>query len=1158
MMRCWRCYRRRWSLVDPVSSVFQAACLIQWWWRGHRDRQRFRHMRASSVIIQRSWRDHYLRRQRAAICIQASWRCYVQRKLYQHHRKHLITLQAACRGYVARRRLRLLKQEKPNDFRREPSLVDHEHGTSGIPPLTPDSDISHWDDFSEQTQSEIPSPASEHSEKCMSSEVRIRERPKSLENAKQRKVVRAKRESRRMRELEQAQFSLELLKVRSGGVSPSEERRWSAEISLDKHPDTPESEGSLGSLEHIGCEENQLPLEEPGADPLSNNTSSPTHRLVDTINETSRNLLTNDLPDHRVTDTFSGTSHNLLTNDLPDLTYSQSLDPSISPSMRSSHPQMYDHQSMTSNDPMSPSHNDPMSPSHNDPMSPSSNEQRTSNQISSPSKRGPLIPHSNGPQNSQALGSPCSQPNGIPCALSNDDLKATREENISSNGPVDFSFQTLPPKSSAAEDLASALQPPFSPPMAFTESPNGPVPQRSPSSSSSAVDIAWGSLSTWRQKSPGLELSESAPAKASIPVPHKSHVREPPLSSSLPTFYIPNQEMSGDKVLSDSVLQRLQKLNREKEELQKQLQQEKQKLMMEQIRQENQELERQRRLKDQTKGQEADHALPKKDQTKGLEADHALPSKDHPKGREPVYALLKKDQKKGQEANHALPKKDQTKGQEAEYALPKNKPSDRPQSLLLQGPQWKSHPIRTEIKGLTVKGNAGGHHDRPVSMFLEQRDRQTSKGDAAGNAGSNGKRPWLHGTANSSIFFTPKGSLSSDSDNSCVQPHRTTRSDPRRLDATEPSGVSEAPHRRKARMARTRSDFMTRGGAESAEDSDDQGEPHPSSPPNEAAGRQVAACHSDSEMMLQKADVAERSWNLQKAISQGEMSRLLQSHRATDPDPRPQRGKIRFWGKMKAAEKLTPQSEVLEAEPLGREAEPLGREASHFTDLEAGLWLVPRSPDLSRGREKENKDPSPKVQRRRSLKISSLEPAQWQNERADIIANASDLKCMDDFLQKKISDLDSEDGKKDSLVDVLFKKSLKEFRQNIFSLYSTSLTGEDGKSFRYRDLGALFEQILEKTMKQHQPRSWSESPVKVWINTFKVFLDEFVTEYKPLNYPPGKIQKTERKKRRKKESDIVEEHNGHIFKATQYNIPTYCEYCSSLIWIMDRAAVCKY
>uniref|UniRef100_A0A8C1SUT3 Myosin IXAb n=1 Tax=Cyprinus carpio TaxID=7962 RepID=A0A8C1SUT3_CYPCA len=34
-------------------------------------------------------------------------------------------------------------------------------------------------------------------------------------------------------------------------------------------------------------------------------------------------------------------------------------------------------------------------------------------------------------------------------------------------------------------------------------------------------------------------------------------------------------------------------------------------------------------------------------------------------------------------------------------------------------------------------------------------------------------------------------------------------------------------------------------------------------------------------------------------------------------------------------------------------------------------------------------------------------------------------------------------------------------------------------------------------------------------------------------------------------------HMGHIFKSTQYSIPTYCEFCSSLIWMMDKACVCK-
>lgn len=90
-------------------------------------------------------------------------------------------------------------------------------------------------------------------------EVVVRERPKSLEDLNQKKVVRAKRESRRMRELEQAKFSLELLKVRStGGLSPSEERRWSTELvseALHSPQGTPESESSQGSFEILSCED---------------------------------------------------------------------------------------------------------------------------------------------------------------------------------------------------------------------------------------------------------------------------------------------------------------------------------------------------------------------------------------------------------------------------------------------------------------------------------------------------------------------------------------------------------------------------------------------------------------------------------------------------------------------------------------------------------------------------------------------------------------------------------------------------------------------------------------------------------------------------------------------------------------------------------------
>lgn len=63
---------------------------------------------------------------------------------------------------------------------------------------------------------------------------------------------------------------------------------------------------------------------------------------------------------------------------------------------------------------------------------------------------------------------------------------------------------------------------------------------------------------------------------------------------------------------------------------------------------------------------------------------------------------------------------------------------------------------------------------------------------------------------------------------------------------------------------------------------------------------------------------------------------------------------------------------------------------------------------------------------------------------------------------------------------------------------------DDGKSIRYKDLYALFEQILEKTMRLEQ-RDWSESPVRVWVNTFKVFLDEYMNKFKTLDYIATKV-----------------------------------------------------
>lgn len=89
--------------------------------------------------------------------------------------------------------------------------------------------------------------------------------------------TRAKRESRRLRELEQAKFSLELLKVRAtGGTSPSEDRRWSVEFANDgalSPQGTPDSQSSKGSFELVSMDD-YAKEKEPG-DPNSSFSAPP-------------------------------------------------------------------------------------------------------------------------------------------------------------------------------------------------------------------------------------------------------------------------------------------------------------------------------------------------------------------------------------------------------------------------------------------------------------------------------------------------------------------------------------------------------------------------------------------------------------------------------------------------------------------------------------------------------------------------------------------------------------------------------------------------------------------------------------------------------------------------------------------------------------------
>uniref|UniRef100_A0A8C1STG2 Myosin IXAb n=1 Tax=Cyprinus carpio TaxID=7962 RepID=A0A8C1STG2_CYPCA len=354
--------------------------------------------------------------------------------------------------------------------------------------------------------------------------------------------------------------------------------------------------------------------------------------------------------------------------------------------------------------------------------------------------------------------------------------------------------------------------------------------------------------------------------------------------------------------------------------------------------------------------------------------------------------------------------------------------------------------------------------------------------------------------------------------------------------------VSRVAGKKKARLAGTRSDFLSRACStelDSEHDEDEEYEYRPvlsRSPPLPDSPSSPDS-HSDAQTVKHRSDCALAAAGLCTLIRAQMIAQKFWSFIQTT-FPNRVRGKMRFWSKSKHGDKKM----------STRGHSPVG------SPEQAGL--------SERGRDsKENREPMMgmmSMKRRRSVKISSvsLESSTCQNDSLHILTSTADYRSMNDFLMKKISDLEAEDSQKDTPVDVVFKKALKEFRLNIFNSYSTALAMDDGRSIRYKDLHALFEHILEKNMRLEQ-RDWSESPVKVWVNTFKVFLDEFMTEYKPMNGTISKAPKPERKKRRKKESDTVEEHMGHIFKSTQYSIPTYCEFCSSLIWMMDKACVCK-
>ncbi|KAM6235747.1 unconventional myosin-IXb isoform 3-T4 [Porphyrio hochstetteri] len=189
---------------------------------------------------------------------------------------------------------------------------------------------------------------------------------------------------------------------------------------------------------------------------------------------------------------------------------------------------------------------------------------------------------------------------------------------------------------------------------------------------------------------------------------------------------------------------------------------------------------------------------------------------------------------------------------------------------------------------------------------------------------------------------------------------------------------------------------------------------------------------------------------------------------------------------------------------------------------------------------------SSKAKKNRTIKISKISSVSqnWRAAMVREIANANELKHLDEFLLNKINDLRSQK----SGVECLFFEATEKFRGNIKTMYSAP----NGQiHVGYKDLVENYQLLVTNLVKQRE-----EKEVNLVLNLFQSLLDEFIRGYtKKEESEQPKQTKAQKKKR--KQDRAIEEHNGHVFTNYQVSIRQSCEHCSSYIWPMEKACLCS-
>ncbi|XP_073513352.1 unconventional myosin-IXb isoform X3 [Phyllobates terribilis] len=190
-------------------------------------------------------------------------------------------------------------------------------------------------------------------------------------------------------------------------------------------------------------------------------------------------------------------------------------------------------------------------------------------------------------------------------------------------------------------------------------------------------------------------------------------------------------------------------------------------------------------------------------------------------------------------------------------------------------------------------------------------------------------------------------------------------------------------------------------------------------------------------------------------------------------------------------------------------------------------------------------EPANKLRRSRSIKIGKATTVSetWKSSLCREITNSTELKHLDDFLFTKITTL----HKDKSAIESLLYRAMEMFRANLKSMYSSP---KGHIHAGYKDLMENFQLLVSSLTKEK-----SEKDVKLVLNLFQSFLDEFTRGYsKKEDHEPQKQRKSQKKKR--KQDQHLESH-GHVFVSYQVNIGQSCEHCSSGIWPMEKAFLCN-